>query len=234
MKLKATKGTIGLLAGLLALTVIALGFVFWLQRGAVDRTMRSLRDKEAQLNDGQQMAGRREAATTALEEDRAQLRFLESGVSNAAFVPTLLKQLEELAGSTHNKVLGVRPELIKEAPSRLEQRRDPDAKGKEKKGDDEAEKKRREPYTRLSIQVSLVGGFKSTQLFVERLMRFPKIVAVEELQIKPHKADRDDEGSGSALLDVEIKLTAFVMKEDAPAAPPSGGTVATNAGIGGI
>ncbi|HEU4752769.1 MAG TPA: type 4a pilus biogenesis protein PilO, partial [Armatimonadota bacterium] len=157
---------------------------------------------------------------------RAQIHFLESGVSDAAYVPTLLKQLEDLASSTHNKVISVRPSMEAAAPSRIQQRRDPDSEAKGGDGADkekETEKKKPEPYTRLSIQVTLVGGFTSTQQFVDRLTRFPKIIAVDQLQLRPHAAqDTDRQG----LLDVDLKVTAFVMKENTFAARPA--EVSTN------
>jgi hypothetical protein len=213
MRLKPTKNTIILLGGAQALGVLALAGVLWLQSAALARSEQTLTAKQLELNDGQAIARRQEAARTALEEDRTRIRFLETAVSNAAYVPTLLKQLEELAGSTRNQVLAVRPLADTAGPTKIQQRRDPDAAESEGGGEDEKEKKEKpEPYTRLNIQVTLVGGFESTQRFIERLTRFPKIIAVEQVSLRPHHTQTPKEGP-SSLLDVELKLTAFVMKE---------------------
>jgi len=185
MRLKVSKNTITFLIGALVLMVVVFGGLFWLQRSALDQASKTLRAREAELNDGKRIAARQAMADQLLEQDRAQIRFLESGVSNAAYVPTLLKQLEDLGKSTQNKVLGVRPTAVTKAPTRLQQRRDPDAQsdgsGSE---DDKKAKAPEEPYTRLVIDVNLIGTYQSSQQFVSRLMRFPKIVAVDELQLQ--------------------------------------------------
>ena len=231
MRLKPTKNTIIILGALLGLVVVAMAGILWLQGSMLDETQQKLAARETELKDGQLVARRREDARTALEADRAQLKFLETAVSDSAYVPTLLKQLEDLATSTKNQVLGVRPQLVAEAPTKLQQRRDPDAQAKEGEpaGDGKEEKKKPEPYTRLIIQVNLVGRFDSTQAFVDRLTRFPKIVAVNELQLRPHRAAGGKPEDSDGLLDVEIRLTAFVMKEGAAALP----AVTASADVGG-
>jgi Tfp pilus assembly protein PilO len=203
------------MGGIQAIVVVVVGGIFWLQSSALAQSNKTLQEKQAELNDGQRIARRREAAQANLEQARQQIHFLESGVSRAAYVPTLLKQLEDLATSTSNQVISVRPQADNSGPSKMEQRRNPDAQEESEEGGDggDGEKQTQpEPYTRLSIQVTLVGGFESTQRFVERLTRFPKIISVEQVQIRPHRASGPAETSNS-LLDVELKLTAFVMKE---------------------
>ena len=220
MRIRPSKKIIGVLSGALALSVLATGGIFWVQQGALADATSVLRQKELEVSDGQRIAQRREQARTTLEADRAKLVFLETAVSDSAFVPTLLKQLEELATRTRNKVNSVRPEVEVKAPTRLEKRRDPEALEKEGQGGNGAKAVEKEdPYTRLTIRVSLVGAFPSVQAFVERLMRFPKIIAVEELQIRPHVVGGGAAPGSGGLLDVDLKLTAFVMKEAVQARP---------------
>jgi hypothetical protein len=237
MRLKPTKGTIGLLSGALALVVFGTGGIVWMQNKKLGETLAVLKQRQAEMADGAKLARRRDEVRVALEQDRAELLYLENGVSDAAYVPTLLKQLEELAGSTRNRVLGVRPIADVRGPTRLEQRRDPNAQEKSGSSSSSKEEKKEvavpEPYTRLGIQVSLVGSFQSTQAFVDRLTRFPKIVAVEELQLRPHHTLPQDPEANSGLLDVEIKLTAFIMKESVPAVSSASGAVTARAAIGG-
>lgn len=209
---------------------VVTGLVCFLQKNALAETDKVLQAKEAELQDGERVARRRDAARENLERDRTQLQFLETAVSDAEYVPTLLAQVERLAKTTHNKVLGVRPQLQTAGPSRIEQRRDPEAQGKSGDGaDGDKPAPRPEPYTPLLIQVNLVGSYQSAQSFVDRLTRFPKIIAVEEVQMRPHRQNAAVYDS-SALLDVELKVTAFVMKPDATPRQ----RVASAAGTGGI
>ena len=234
MRLKPTKGTIALLGGALGLVVISVGTILWFQEKALAETTASLHVKLSEMKDGHKVARQRDEVRAALEQDRAQLLYLENGVSDAAYVPTLLKQFEELAATTHNRVLGVRPIADVRGPSRLEQRRDPNAQGKSDSGDkDKKDAVKPEPYTRLGIQVSLVGSFQSSQAFIDRLTRFPKIVAVEEAQMRPHSTLGPNGEKERGLLDVEVKLTAFIMKDSAPAARATESAVTARAGVGG-
>jgi Tfp pilus assembly protein PilO len=215
MRLKPTKNTIMLLGGLTGILALGTAGSFWVGSQALASTTKTLEAKQGELNDGERIARRRDTARDALEADRSQLRYLETAVSDAAYVPTLLKQLEDLARSTNNRVLSVRPSVDTSGPSKIEQRRDPDASD-DKDGDGKSKEKTKapDPYTRLNIQVVLVGGFTSVQQFVERLTRFPKIIAVDQIQLRPHQAQDGGEGK----LDVDLKLVAFVMKENPRAA----------------
>jgi hypothetical protein len=213
----------------LAVLILVSGGIFWVQNRALGETLQQAKQKEAEVEDGQARERRRELALGSLEKDRAQIRFLETAVTDSAYVPTLLKQLEEVAVQTHNRVLGVQPQLVAQAPTKLDQRRDPEAqaKGEGEGGEKKKKEPAPEPYTRLSIQVNLVGGFQSTQAFVERLTKFPKIVAVEQMQVRPHQVETGAKTDDS-LLDVEVNLTAYVMKD--PAAKPA---VTASAAVGG-
>src|SRR5688572_8420896 len=134
MRLKPTKSTIIALGGVLTLVVVASGTGIWFQQKALSEATALYRQRQSEMDDGKKIARRRDEVRTALEQDRAQLLYLETGVSDAAYVPTLLKQLEELGSTTHNQVLGVRPIADTRGPTRIEQRRDPNAQGKSGSG----------------------------------------------------------------------------------------------------
>ena len=82
-----------------------------------------------------------------------------------------------------------------------------------------------EPYTRLEIEVNLQGKFASAQRFVDQLMRFPKIVAVQQMSIHPKPAGEKDE---PGLLEIQLKVTAFIMKGEQPVLPSQPAVSASN------
>jgi len=209
MRLRPTKSTIAILAALLGLTIVVSGSLFFLQRGWLSEATDQLQEREAELYDGQRIAKRREAATTALQEARTQIANLESGVNDASYVPTFLRQIEALAVNTKNRVVGVRPSVVKAGPSKIEQRRDPDAQGKEGEGSDAKKEEKPEPYTRLEVEVNLIGRYATSQEFVQKLMLFPKIISVDQVQLRPHHGAEETPG----LLEVQLKITAFIMKQ---------------------
>jgi hypothetical protein len=227
VRFRVTKNTITLLGGALALIVLSFGSIIWLERALVQGANRVLNGKLDELSDGQRIARRRDMARNLLEEDQSRLRYLEVGVSDKAYVPTLLKQIEELGAATQHRVLGVRPRTDRQGPSRLQQRRDPESQvsgggvpaGAAPPGAEGEGEPPPEPYTRLPIEISIVGTYRTAQDLVARLTRFPKIVSVDELQLSPHRALDNRVPSGSSLLDVKIQVTAFVMKEKPADAP---------------
>jgi hypothetical protein len=228
MRLKPTKGTIAVLAAALGLVLVASGSFFWLQRGWLAEATDQLQDRESELYDGQRIAKRRDAAATSLQEAREMIANLEPGVNSAAYVPTFLKQVEALAVGTQNRVVGVRPSVVVQGPTKIEQRRDPDAQGKTGSGDKKEEEVKPDPYTRLEVEVNLIGRYVSAQKFVSELMKFPKIISVDQLQLRPYNQSEE-----RGLLEVQLKLTAFIMKEQSPAGAPKVASLAS-ADTGGI
>ncbi len=200
---------------MLGLVIAVVAGILFLQNGALGASNQEVEARRKQLDDDRRITARRDLSRQALEQDREDLRFLEEGVSDAAYVPTLLNQLEDVARATQNRVKAVRPIATEQAPTRLQQRRDPDASAKtDDKGKDgkEAEaKKKPEPYRKLGIQINLIGTYASIHSFTDRAQRFPKILAVDEISLRPHQLDRRTQ-SDVNLLDAELKVTAFVLK----------------------
>jgi Tfp pilus assembly protein PilO len=200
------------------------GALLYQQRHTLGAVTQQLRAKEQQRDESQRLASRLADMELRFKEDRDKLQFLEAGVPNMAYVPTLLKQIERLGKETKNTVRGVRPEMAPKTPVRAAVRRtDPEAAdGGE--GSKEEKPKPPEPYDRLTIQVALTGRYQDYQSFLQRLTQFPKIVAVDRVQLRPrfdHEHPRD-----SPRLDVDMQLTAFILKNEAnkplplPSVPP--------------
>lgn len=239
MRVKATKNTLIALGGGLLLVALLFGGLWHVQSSAVGKLRAELERKQKDLEDGQKTARREAEVLEALARDEEQIRFLESGVPEAAFVPTMLAQIEGLARETRNTVLGIRPVVVKETATKLEKRRDPEAQTKDgkkdpKAGDKKAEAKKPDPYTRLTIEVSLVGSFASSEAFIARLTQFPKIVSVEEVNVSPFTARGAKQEASAATLTTQIKLMAFIMKEPTPATQKGGATVRASADLGGM
>jgi len=234
MRLKPSKNTLIMLGAVCALILLAAGTIIYFQNEKLTVMQAELTRKDREVQEGKTIATRRDQAMADLAKDQEQVRFLEEGVSDATYVPTMLKQLEQLAISTNNKVNAVRPQIIVQAPTKLDQRRDPEAQAKGEKakpGDKKEEKKKEEPYTPLTIQVSVVGSYRSVQEFTDRLQRFPKIMAVEKLALIPYNGADVKQGERSDKLSVEMELTAFIMKNQTPPAKASRSARVASGGI---
>jgi len=195
------------------------GALVYQQEHSLAGVVRELKDKEKQRDESARLASRLAQTEMRFKEDTDRLKFLEASLPDMAYVPTLLKQIEQLGRSTHNQVRGVRPEAAPVKPVRAAVRRtDPEA---QENGDAKqaAPPPKPEPYTRLAIAVALTGSYKDYQSFLLKLTQFPKIVAVDQVQLRPRPDLKT--GNGSPMLEVDMHLTAFVLKQGG-AAPTVG------------
>lgn len=134
-------------------------------------------------------------AETKLADCKTTLQHLEQGVPEAAYVPTLLKDLEE-AGKRHDlTVTGVRPVAPDKKPNPAA---DAGAAGT---ADTKA-------YDELNIDVKATGPYANVIDFVKELNTFPKIVAARAVSLTPVSSTNGKKGD----LDIEIDLRAYVFK----------------------
>ena len=137
-------------------------------------------------------------ANRRLQAAEGQLRYLEQSVSARSYVPTLLKQLQ-LVGKQHNlTVESVRP-VVNAAPTTPNN--NTDSKSAEAK-----------LYDLQDIQIAVNGRFWDCMQFVDGLTRFPKILAVRRIDVRPKARQyRTD----PYVVDMSISLTAFIQKDKA-------------------
>lgn len=132
-----------------------------------------------------------EAAQLESAQSAAQLAHLEKSVPEVAYVPTMLKELEQFGKASGVQVFGVRPFIAVTS---------------------EKDKKRKlaKPYTELSIEIKGKGKYRSVLKFVEAMKTFPKIVAVRTVGINPKAMTTGEMGYSN--LDITIELRAYLFK----------------------
>jgi Tfp pilus assembly protein PilO len=227
-RLRPDRRSVALLGATLVGIVAGGGALLYQQEHSLANVIRQLQDKQRQRDESARLASRLAETELRLKEDTDRLKFLEASLPDMAYVPTLLKQIEQLGKDTNNQVRGVRPDLAPAKPVRAAVRRtDPEAQDGDQKKEEAPPKP--EPYTRLPIQVALTGSYADYQRFLQKLTTFPKIVAVDKVQLRP-RLDLAVAG-GSPKLEVDMQLTAFILKEGV-GAPPSASGDAANAPAG--
>ena len=187
----------------------------------------------AELNDKEEQVANSEKIALTLQDSRlryldtqSQIRYLESSVSTQAYVPTLLKQFEQLGKSVGLKVLAVRPEIVAGAPPT--RRLSSGAKASEGKVEAASEQKpgpgrgkdKKEPvkpYNELQIELELDGKFMNALDFLHGLTSFPKIIAVDTMELAPACVSNT---YASPTLSIRMKVTAFVLKDGTSADAP--------------
>lgn len=183
---------------------------------------------EKQVRESQTLAQTQRDSENKYLDTRAQIRCLESSVATQAYIPTLLKQIDAMGKSVNLKVLGVKPtppdpnaklakKVAGDAAAQSGQAPAPAAAPAPGAAQPEAPK----PYDEVKIDLQLEGSYTSALDFLYRLTSFPKIIAVNNIQMNPGSLTTLGQ---SPKLSIQINVTAFVFKEASKAKKPAAGT----------
>jgi len=198
--LKPSKQTCVVLGSLMVLTIIgSIGLYVW-QSGEIAAVEQKVREKQEEVASGEKIAQHLTQVETDYGNMQNQLRFLETSVTAGQYVPTLLKQVEGLAKSVNLKVASVRPSLepAPQPPSDKEKRKD----------------FKPWPYDKLHVDMEVSGSYWNVARMLYRLTEFPKIMAVENVQINPQAGGSNGYNS---TLNVKMKVTGFIFPNDGQA-----------------
>lgn len=193
------------LRSMVALCVVILlvgaGAIYWQYTGYTALQGR-VQAAEKQVEEGRTIAQRMEQTQQRYHNTLQQLKHLEMSVSERAYIPTLLKQLESSAKSYQLTVLSVRPSNAQPA-----QKAQSESDDKKK---DEEQKKPAEPYEKQIIDVSVRGQFWNVMRFTEGLTQFPKILAVERVQLRPRQRKEPEDPFE---VEAQFTLAAFIFRD---------------------
>ncbi len=176
---------------------------------------------EKEVGTSEQIAQRYQSTKDSYNETQGRIQFLESAVTSKSYVPTLLKQLQTLAQTTHLNVTSVRPGQPPPPPP-------PAARPAEGAAPAADAKKAPPPppYDIVPIDVDMTGTYANTATFLYSLTRFPKIVAVVGAQLHPNALPPGSSQTASPTVSTNLHLVAFMFHEDAATAPTLPGTPA--------
>ncbi len=172
--------------------------------------------KQAQVEDGRQIATRLQDSQRRYTESVEQLRYLEKSVSTRAYIPTLLKQLEAMGKSLNLKVVAVRPIVAdlqqKPAP---QQATNADKQGNTPDDKTAAAVKKdvKPPYEEQKIDISVEGSYVNALSFLYRLTTFPKILTVNSVEMSPATGGFRGGIVQKGRLDIRFNVTAFILDE---------------------
>ncbi|MHB1460486.1 MAG: type 4a pilus biogenesis protein PilO [Armatimonadota bacterium] len=203
MKSYSSKMERRFLAALCAIIALAgVASIYWLftMQSSVDSELLTINNR---LQETQAVARKLEDANRRLKSAEGQLRYLELSVTERSYVPTLLKQLQIAAKQYRLNVVSVRLENAKPVPAAPS-------------GTDAAKAAppAKKIYDEQDIQLSVSGRFWDCMQFLDGLTRFPKIVNVKRVDIRPKpRLFRADPQT----VDMQISLTAFMFKDEVAA-----------------
>ncbi|MCX7926502.1 MAG: type 4a pilus biogenesis protein PilO [Fimbriimonadales bacterium] len=167
-----------------------------------------LHHKQQELQQAQQAASQLRQTVEQLRATQLELQFLERGVSEAAYVPTMLKQFEQTALQRKLQIVSIRPQVDNSAQS--------------PKSD--AQKSVQKAYHEQLFEIQLRGKFWDLMSLLKTLETFPKILAVQSLNAQAKSGM--EQSTENPDLEIKMIVKAFIFRP-AQARP---GTTATQTG----
>jgi uncharacterized protein YPO0396 len=99
------------MVALLTVATFALGAAsLYLPWSMAQENQARLQEKQQELQEAQQAASQLQQVQDELQTTQRNLQFLERGVSQAAYVPTMLKQFEQTVRQLNLQIVSIRPQ----------------------------------------------------------------------------------------------------------------------------
>jgi Tfp pilus assembly protein PilO len=190
------------LVGLATLATLLLGLAsLYLPWSLAQDNQVRLQAKQQELQEAQQAASQLQQVQEQLQTTQRELQYLERGVSEAAYVPTMLKQFEQTVRQLNLQIVAIRPQ----APSVKPPTTNPDGSNT---GQPQEPSK---PYDEQLFEIQLRGKFWDTVRLLKTLETFPKILAVQSLNTQAKTTA--EESTAHPDLETKMVVKAFIFRE---------------------
>ncbi|MBN8690154.1 MAG: type 4a pilus biogenesis protein PilO [Armatimonadetes bacterium] len=185
-----------------ALTFVLASGASYLQFGTMNDQVAKIKELKAQVDRQDDLRTELDQITLKVSESREKLDHLEQGVPPRAYMPTLMTELETLGKQNGIVVTGVRP-LPNKFPT-------PPPKTDEEGGKSAPVAK---TYEEQYVEVKGTGYYLRVLAFLTELEKFPKIVAVTSVTLKPIKDGSQTGAAVDSSLEITIEIKAFLFPE---------------------
>ncbi len=179
-----------MLAGVVFLAGMGIVYLTYSNLGEQQRNLDVLKSG---LKDEKAVQREFDETKAKINDLKSKLSHLEHGIPQAAYVATMLHELEQFGTQNHLQILEVRPIIAEKS---------------RKEGDE-----KKSAYEEQNIKVKGRGTYGDAMRFVDALKNFPKIVAVRSFAIAPRDSGIIKRGTWP--LEFELNLQAYVFKDAA-------------------
>lgn len=177
-----------ILTGVTILLGAGSAFLLW---GHIQSSMDEIASLKKDVREPEDLEKELAAVTAQVDESRNNLAHLERNVPQFAYIPTMLRELEQVGRSKGIEVFGARPVPVPVDPKA---------------------KKKRPPYEELTIEIKGRGTYHDALEFIDALKTFPKVVAARSVTVMPTTGANREQNNGT--LDITVELRAYVFPED--------------------
>lgn len=204
LRIRPSKSVLLCLISVAVVMLAVCGFTYRNRACKLHALKLQIESRQEKLANSEQIAKRLSVVEQDYLDAQAKLGVLEQGVSTKAYVPTLLRQIEDLGKSVNLRVAGVRPKPAPPARPTVT----PTPSGEKA----QAPAPKPDPYDRLDIDIEINGKYWDVLKFLQGITSFPKIIAINSVQMSPIGQPTE---VASPTLCVRLNTTAFILKESA-------------------
>ncbi len=179
----------------------------------ISEAQNHLAERQKALEQARQAPGQLRILQAQLEQTQRNLAFLERGVSEAAYIPTMLKQIEDTARALNLKIVAIRPQ--QPAQNNTGGGQNDAKKNNTSGGQNDAKKQQAKPYEEQMIEISLQGHFWSLMSFLKQLDEYPKILAVQTMNLQA-KSTTQQTADTNPELEAKFTVKAFIFRNSPP------------------
>jgi Tfp pilus assembly protein PilO len=197
MKVTLSPKTFYILSG--AVVVVGAGMI-WMTNSSISDQSNHIATLRKELRDEKEVQAELADSKKRVEDLKFKLVHLEQGVQDFAYIPTMLKELEQFGKKNNLEIVEVKP-----IPT-------PPPTEKEKQS-----KKEKSAYQELNVHIKARGSYEHSLAFLEAIKIFPKIVAVRTVSLAPH-LNSSAIKTAKPVLELELDLRAYAFKEEDQAA----------------
>lgn len=194
--------------GVLVTLLLSVGSLYLPYQG-ITRINETLEQKRKELEQAQQATSQLRLVQQEYEQTRRELQFLERGVSQYAYIPTMLQQIEQTAKSLNLEISAIRPQQDSQQSTQ------------------DQKEKAQKPYEEQLIEISIRGNFWSLMRFLKQLDEYPKILAIQTMQVQSKVQNQLETAPTNPQLEIRTTVRAFIFKNHSPRPNAQGGS--TNA-----
>jgi len=206
---------IALIAVFACLLIAAGAGLYHAKSKSLESLKNTLARRQAEVEKAKVEVEKLSALEASYEALHQRVSVLEPALPTEAYIPTFLSQIQNLAGESNNRLLLIKPKAKRKLPV-ASSNPEEDVVSPEKASPKNAAlrpkaKEPESPYDEIGIEVGLEGNYWSAIEFLEKLKAFPKMIAVNDLAVKPKSIGRAAVMQPS--LEITVQLTAVMAKE---------------------
>lgn len=197
---------------LLGAAAIASVFFFLLyspKRQEVARLKQELQQKQQELQQAKRTDEELRRIKVEIEAAQAELTTLEVSLPPEEYVPTLLREIENLGRQTRGQIAALSPGQIQQVGGSTPQQGTPTVQAGQTADQQAQQAETAVQYSQIPLSIPYVGSYNSMMQFLEQIAAMPIVIVIDSITI--NKTSDFDSVDGTPLLSVQMPANVYLL-----------------------